>query len=111
MEKELILVTGAAGFIGGAVARKLISLGYGIITIDNLSTGYRENIPDGVNLIEGDVYDKEEYQTSQRYKTENYKFGLITSIISSSKSHGCEVVNLILGIPVKATSSNKLLIE
>ncbi len=29
-----------------------------------------------------DVYDKEEYQTSQRYKTENYKFGLITSIIS-----------------------------
>ena len=59
MEKELILVTGAAGFIGGAVARKLISLGYEIVTVDNLSTGYRENIPDGVNFIEGNVYDKE----------------------------------------------------
>ena len=52
MEKELILVTGAAGFIGGTVARKLISLGYEIVTIDNLSTGYRENIPDVIYFIE-----------------------------------------------------------
>ena len=33
-----------------------------------------------------DVYDKEEYKTSQRYKTENYKFGLLTSIISLCNS-------------------------
>lgn len=29
-----------------------------------------------------DVYDQEEYQKSQRYKTTNYKFGLITSTFS-----------------------------
>ena len=68
MEKELILVTGAAGFIGGTVARKLISLGYEIVTIDNLSTGYRENIPDGIYFIEGNVYDKEVIKKLSQFK-------------------------------------------
>jgi UDP-glucose 4-epimerase len=68
MEKELILVTGAAGFIGASVARKLISLGYGIITVDNLSTGYKENIPDGVYFIEGNVYDKEVIKQLNQFK-------------------------------------------
>lgn len=68
MEKELILVTGAAGFIGGAVTRKLISLGYEIVTIDNLSTGYKENIPEGVNFIEGNVYDNEVIKKLNKFK-------------------------------------------
>ena len=47
------LVTGAAGFIGSALAKKLIDQGHEVWTIDNLSTGYRENIPSGVVFIEG----------------------------------------------------------
>ncbi len=49
------LVTGAAGFIGGAVAELLINRGDSVVTIDNLSTGMRERIPKGVDFIEGDA--------------------------------------------------------
>ena len=53
------LVTGAAGFIGSNVARCLIAQGYEVVTIDNLSTGKREVIPDGCELIEGNDFDPE----------------------------------------------------
>jgi UDP-glucose 4-epimerase len=51
------LVTGAAGFIGSAVAKRIISNGHMVYTIDNLTTGYLSNIPDGVHFIKGDVQD------------------------------------------------------
>lgn len=41
------LVTGAAGFIGSAIAKKLIMEGNTCTTIDNLFTGVKENIPGG----------------------------------------------------------------
>ena len=52
------LVTGAAGFIGAAIAAKLLSQGHKVWTIDNLSTGYNENIPDGVIFIQGACQDE-----------------------------------------------------
>ena len=51
------LITGAAGFIGAAVARKLVSLGHYVVTIDNLTTGKESNIPDGVFFVKGDCGD------------------------------------------------------
>ena len=45
------LVTGAAGFIGSAIAKKLIDDGNKVVTIDNLSTGKRTSIPIGLSLI------------------------------------------------------------
>ncbi len=53
------LVTGAAGFIGSAVAKKLVAAGHEVYTIDNLSTGYASNIPKGVHFINGNVHDQE----------------------------------------------------
>jgi UDP-glucose 4-epimerase len=55
------LVTGAAGFIGAALASRLIKEGNQVVTIDNLSTGNTSNIPDGVKFIEGDCGNKEVY--------------------------------------------------
>lgn len=52
------LVTGAAGFIGAEIARKLIERGDTVVTIDNLSSGYKEHVPAGVEFIQGDTYDK-----------------------------------------------------
>lgn len=51
------LVTGAAGFIGSKIAQRLIHKGCEVWTIDNLSTGYRKNLPEGVVFIEGDCQD------------------------------------------------------
>lgn len=53
------LVTGAAGFIGSAIAQSLLDEGNEVWTIDNLSTGFRENIPKEVVFIEGDCQDPE----------------------------------------------------
>ncbi len=52
------LVTGAAGFIGGSIAKRLINEGNSVVTIDNLKTGFKENIPDGVTFLEGDCADQ-----------------------------------------------------
>ena len=48
------LVTGAAGFVGSAIAKSLLHKNHEVWTIDNLSTGFAENVPDGVVFIEGD---------------------------------------------------------
>ncbi|MCR5267084.1 MAG: GDP-mannose 4,6-dehydratase [Lachnospiraceae bacterium] len=51
------LVTGAAGFVGAVVAEKLAK-DHEVITIDNLSTGKADHIPEGVEFIQGSVADE-----------------------------------------------------
>ncbi len=55
------LVTGAAGFIGAAIAQRLLVGGNQVVTIDNLSTGYINNIPPGTEFIEADCQDPKIY--------------------------------------------------
>lgn len=49
------IVTGGAGFIGSHLARRLLSDGHEVLILDNLSTGKRENIPEGAGFIEVDL--------------------------------------------------------
>ena len=53
--KKTILITGGAGFIGSNLCKFFIKKDFEVITIDNLSTGFKENIPNGVNLLKGTV--------------------------------------------------------
>jgi len=51
-----ILVTGGAGYIGSHTVRLLLDQGYDVTVVDNLSKGYRENVPAG-RLVEMDISD------------------------------------------------------
>ena len=53
--KKRALVTGGAGFIGSHLVRRLLLNDWEVIVIDNLSTGFRSNIPDNVELLELDL--------------------------------------------------------
>ena len=50
-----ILLTGGAGFIGSHVAEQLLSRGHEVAIVDNLSSGKRENVPEGALLYELDI--------------------------------------------------------
>ncbi|MDP6343996.1 MAG: NAD-dependent epimerase/dehydratase family protein [Alphaproteobacteria bacterium] len=53
------LVTGACGFIGSHLAEALLADGHGVRIVDDLSSGKRENAPDGAELLIGDVADRD----------------------------------------------------
>jgi len=55
------LITGGAGFIGSCVVKALLAQGHKVVIIDNLSTGYLENIPKASVFIKGDCQDKSIY--------------------------------------------------
>mgnify|MGYP003706710249 CR=1 FL=1 len=55
--KKTVLISGAAGFIGSITAKKFLKFA-NVISIDNLSTGYLENLPKGVTLYQGDISDR-----------------------------------------------------
>ena len=52
------LVTGGLGFIGSHLAASLIDQGHHVRILDDLSTGHRENAPNGAEVIIGDVADE-----------------------------------------------------
>ena len=55
------LVTGIAGFIGSAVARALLAQGHRVVGVDNLTTGFRENIPAEAEFYEAACQDARLY--------------------------------------------------
>jgi UDP-glucose 4-epimerase len=52
-----VLVTGGAGFIGSHVVEALAARGEDVVVLDNLSSGKRGNLPDDIDLVEGDLRD------------------------------------------------------
>ena len=49
------LVTGGAGFIGSHIAEELLAQGHEVWIIDDLSSGYEKNVPEGCKPIYGDL--------------------------------------------------------
>lgn len=61
----IALVTGGAGFIGSHIASALVANGARVRVIDDLSTGYRENISEiggDVDFVEGSLADESALQ-------------------------------------------------
>ena len=51
------LVTGGAGYIGAHVVRAFGEVGLPAVVLDDLSSGHREFVPDGVPFVEGSILD------------------------------------------------------
>jgi UDP-glucose 4-epimerase len=51
------LVTGGAGFIGAHVSASLVERGHDVVVLDDLSGGFKDNVPDATTFVEGSVTD------------------------------------------------------
>ncbi len=52
-----ILVVGGAGYVGSTSVERFVEAGHEVIVYDNLSSGHRPAVPDGVQLVVGDIAD------------------------------------------------------
>ena len=57
-QKLPVLVTGGAGYIGSHAVLALLDAGWPVCVIDNLVTGFRWAVPEGVPFYEGDIEDE-----------------------------------------------------
>jgi UDP-glucose 4-epimerase len=53
-----VLVTGGAGFVGGAIVRRLVDAGARVTVLDDLFTGRAETIPTQAEFVRGSVTDQ-----------------------------------------------------
>ncbi|GIH08160.1 UDP-glucose 4-epimerase GalE [Rhizocola hellebori] len=59
VRRDVWLVTGGAGYIGGHIVARLHAAGRPVVVYDDLSTGSAHRVPDGVPLICASVLDEE----------------------------------------------------
>jgi UDP-glucose 4-epimerase len=89
------LVTGGCGFIGSHLADALLEQGHEVRVLDNLSTGTRENAPEGAELVIGDVADRIAVRHAVKGVDGIYHLAAVASVERSNEDWvGTHVINL-----------------
>lgn len=73
---SLCLVTGAAGFIGSHVARHCLASGHEVVAFDDLSGGFRRNVPEGAQFVQGSVSSLQDVERLFAMHTFDYVYHL-----------------------------------
>ncbi len=60
--RQKVLVTGGCGFIGSNLVKRLITDGYEVVVLDNLSTGVYQRLPKQAKFVKGDIEDDDTYR-------------------------------------------------
>ncbi len=71
-----VLVTGGAGFIGSHVAEELVAMDNNVVVLDDLSGGFRGNIPGEVEFVKGSILDQDLLVTLFKHHKFEYVFHL-----------------------------------
>lgn len=74
--RDTALVTGACGFLGAKVAERLIASGKDVVALDDLSGGFVENLPEGVNFYHGSILNTELVENIFRHHSPRFVFHL-----------------------------------
>jgi len=98
-----VLVTGGAGFIGSHVVEGALADGHEVAVLDNLSSGKRSNLPQGVALFQVDVRDRSAVrETLAAFKPElvSHQAAQISVAVSVRQPYLDGEVNVLGGINV-----------
>ncbi len=85
-KKPLCLVTGGAGFIGSNLVDGLLSKGYRVRVLDNLSTGKRENLAAAwpkIEFVKGDLRSDKDVRKAVRGVRYVFHMGAISNVPQS----------------------------
>jgi UDP-glucose 4-epimerase len=53
-----VLVTGGAGYVGSVCCAELLRLGHAVTVVDDLSTGFKDAVPNGAEFVRLDIGDR-----------------------------------------------------
>jgi len=53
-----LLVTGGAGYVGSVCCAELLRLGHSVTVVDDLSTGFRDAVPEQARFVQSDIGDR-----------------------------------------------------
>jgi len=62
-----MLVTGGAGFIGTNLIKRLLKDGHEVVSVDNYSTGKKENEQDGCRYYDYDLSSEHTHEANVEY--------------------------------------------
>jgi UDP-glucose 4-epimerase len=81
INNEFILITGGAGFVGKWLCEKLLSSGYKILVIDNLSNGSKNNYIKTIEYLNLDISNNKSF-----INIPNYKFKCIIHLAAQASN-------------------------